>query len=100
MNLNAHVQELGAADFILNNASAAVESEKLAEIAAMQFLYPYQERVADIAKIKSGACTYQKISNHYGLPQIYVEIYLGEIVMDKLRPSHGLAVVQSASGAV
>lgn len=100
MNLNAHVQELGAADFIVNAASAAVESEKLAEIAAMQFLYPYQERVADIARIRSGECTYQKISDHYGLPQIYVEIYLNEIVMDKLRPSHGLSVVQSASGAV
>lgn len=100
MHLNAHVQELGASGLFGDKSSPAVDSERSAEIAAMQFLYPYNERVADIARIKAGNCDYQKISDYYGLPQIYVETYLNEIVMNKLQTSHGLSIVQTGTSLI
>src|SRR5579862_3248770 len=59
-----------------SHPSPAAVSELLAEIAAMEFLYPYRERLTDIAGKTN--IDYLAIAEHYKIPQYYVEKYLGE----------------------
>lgn len=56
-----------------NDPSPAVVSEKLAEIAAMEFLFPYQDRTHYKA---NGQIKYADVAQAYGIPQYYVEQYL------------------------
>ncbi|MEZ0260914.1 MAG: hypothetical protein ACAH80_07880, partial [Alphaproteobacteria bacterium] len=59
----------------------SVVCEQLAEIAAMEFLYPFKYRMYD-AQQKS--IDYHHIAKHYRIPQVYVEEYLDPQVMKTL----------------
>lgn len=59
----------------------SVKSEFLAEIAAMEFLFPYEARVTELA---AAQINYAKIAEKYLIPQYLVEIYLHETYMSEL----------------
>ena len=77
----------------------AVEAEQMAEIAAMQFLYPYADRIEDIKRLSKKEATYKQISAYYGIPQQYVEIYLSKSSMDTLQASHSLKIISAGEKA-
>lgn len=81
MDIYGHL-ELAAAAFSIydNSPDSPVVWEMLAEIAAMEFLLPYKDRLAIIAGAE-GNIDYANIARLYGVPQIYVENYLSEAMM-------------------
>lgn len=56
--------------------------EALAEIGAMEFLFPYDDRVQVLAA-SGGNPNFVDIARRYGVPQSYIEMYLSETVMDE-----------------
>lgn len=59
----------------------SVKSEFLAEIAAMEFLFPYKARVIEL---QFGKVDFAQISEKYLIPQYYVEVYLDKSFMSEL----------------
>ncbi|GEM_PF-898575 len=88
MSLYDHIAAMYAGDL-----TEAVKKEEMAEVAMMQFLYPYKDRVNDLKLLSESKLTYEEIVNWYGIPQNYVELYLTKPYMDKLRSSHYFTVV-------
>jgi Zn-dependent peptidase ImmA (M78 family) len=66
-----------------NQMSLPMESEVMAEIAAIEFLYPFERRLKDYENPDIDA-----ICDHYGLPRYKVEQYLTEVTMTALKDSH------------
>ncbi len=91
MDLYDHVSALLFQD--VQDPTPAIIAEQMAEVAAMQFLYPYADRVNDAKRIKNRETTAADISDHYGIPQYYVERYLHAPIMDALRATHLFEVV-------
>jgi Zn-dependent peptidase ImmA (M78 family) len=60
---------------------AAVKSELLAEIAAMEFLFPFKARIEEL---KQSPIDYAEIAERYLIPQYLVEIYLHPSYMAEL----------------
>lgn len=62
--------------------SAAIE--QLAEIAAMEFMFPYEERVSILrnAEEQGTDVDYFQIADRYKVPQVYIELYLAVGVME------------------
>ncbi|WP_447586408.1 hypothetical protein [Pseudoxanthomonas mexicana] len=54
--------------------------EMLAEVAAMEFMFPYAERVA-VLHAYNGNPDFSAIARRYGLPQVHVESYLSQPMM-------------------
>ena len=81
MDIYGHL-ELAAAAFSIadNSPESPVVWEMLAEIAAMEFLLPYTDRLAIIAGAGNDI-DYANVARRYGVPQIYVESYLSEAMM-------------------
>lgn len=81
MDIYVHLQ-LAAAAFSIADSSpdSPVAWELLAEIAAMEFLLPYSERLKIVAAA-SGNIDYADIARRYGVPQLYVENYLSDAMM-------------------
>lgn len=70
-----------------SHPSASAVSELLAELAAMQFLFPYSERVLIKKNAESSGVSldFLKIAHEYKIPQVYVERYLSEPWMAYMR---------------
>jgi hypothetical protein len=86
MDLNGHVEACTVAFPSVdesNVASPSVESEFLAEIAAMEFLFPYKRRLEELDGPLAGQ--YLAIAEKYKAPQVYVEKYLSQTYMENLR---------------
>lgn len=66
--------------------SIPFQTELLAEIAAMEFLFPYKERKTriDLAKASSEILDYAAIAEQYKLPRYYIEMYLSDSFMTVL----------------
>ncbi|PXX08944.1 hypothetical protein C8R27_14114 [Nitrosomonas ureae] len=62
--------------------SKAMQTEPMAEIAAMEFLFPYSERRIII---DSGKINFDYIAHQYKIPLQYVEMYLSESYMNPLK---------------
>lgn len=67
-----------------NGDDAPAQSELIAEVAAMELLYPIQCRVTDVKMLVDGTTTQQKLALHYGVPVNFVDTalspdYLGVI---------------------
>lgn len=60
----------------------ATVSELMAEIAAMEFLFPYKERA--FQRTDNNPLDYLAIADYYKVPQFYVERYLSKSWMDYL----------------
>jgi Zn-dependent peptidase ImmA (M78 family) len=58
-------------------------SEMLAEIAAMQFLFPYSDR---LELLNNNNVNYLQIAQTYKVPQVLVERYMSPSYMDALKP--------------
>lgn len=56
--------------------------EALAEIGAMEFLFPYHDREQLLAA-SGGNPNFVDIARRYGVPQSYIEMYLSETVMNE-----------------
>jgi hypothetical protein len=84
MDLEAHITEVTVAfPDRESEPSASVRSEVLAEIAAMEFMFPYAERVQELNGPHKDNCL--AIAEKYKVPQVYVERYLSESYMDALK---------------
>lgn len=60
-------------------------SESLAEIASMEFLFPYKERDALIVSLQGQDPDYAAIADRYKLPRVMVERYLSKSLMAALK---------------
>ena len=49
-----------------------IRSEQLAELAAIEFLYPYELRGPDRLKIRPTGASYSSLARHYGIPEFVV----------------------------
>lgn len=83
MDIYAHL-ELASVAFSVaganDNPGSPVACEALAEIAAMEFLFPYAER-AEVVANSAGNIDYPAVATQYGIPQLYVELYLSDPMM-------------------
>ena len=52
-------------------AKSVVQSEVFAELAAIELLYPYEDRIGDRDKINSGELTSAQISGRYDIPEVF-----------------------------
>lgn len=66
----------------------SVKLEVLAEIGAMEFLLPYAKR-REALELAGDNPDYGMIAAKFGVPQVYVEVYLSEGMMNALAPFHG-----------
>lgn len=58
-------------------------AEALAEIAAIEYLFPFERRKAIKQQLEAGEeIDFHDIANRYGIPQLYVESYLKDKVMN------------------
>jgi hypothetical protein len=74
MNIYDHLKEVSISfPDGKSRPDSPVQSEMLAEIAAMEFLFPYGERVSHVA---NGNLDFANIAEHYKIPQFFVERYL------------------------
>ena len=53
-----------------------LHSEKIAEIAAREILYPHEYRAKDMQSVASGHTTYKSLAIHYDVPEIVVSVAL------------------------
>jgi Zn-dependent peptidase ImmA (M78 family) len=68
----SHVEEVVATLFEPTSAGPGAVSEALAEIAAMEFLFPYADRI----QIPGPILDYHAIAERYKVPQVLIETYL------------------------
>jgi Zn-dependent peptidase ImmA (M78 family) len=61
----------------------AVEQELLAELGAMELLFPHAARIQEL---QAAAVDFEKLSHKYKLPLYLVERYLGTALMEALNP--------------
>jgi Zn-dependent peptidase ImmA (M78 family) len=59
-------------------------AEMLAEIAAIEFLFPYEDRKKIIAQLNGNTPDYGDIAKRYKIPRVYVESYLKPKIMTTL----------------
>jgi Zn-dependent peptidase ImmA (M78 family) len=78
-----HVEEVIAKFPVAVMAGSAVVSEALAEIAAMEFLFPYPDRRRILT---AGSPDYLAIAQRYKIPQALVEEYLVDSFVKGLEP--------------
>lgn len=84
LDLYAHVEATVECFHIAaSKPKKAVVFEVLAEIAAMEFLFPYSERVKCLEQAK-GNIDFALIAHRYGVPQAEVEIFLSSGNMEQL----------------
>jgi Zn-dependent peptidase ImmA (M78 family) len=82
VDICAHLDEVEIAFPVIDSdPGAAVKSEFLAEIAAMEFLFPFKARVEEL---KVNPIDFAKIADKYLIPQYLVEFYLHPIYMTEL----------------
>lgn len=85
MDLVSHLEESQTSFSIEDsNPNSAVKMEMLAEIAAMEFLFPYKCRVEELANGIGNGDFFADIARKYGVPQIYVEAYLSDTYMAEI----------------
>ena len=80
MDLWAHLEESQTSLAIEHSEpNSSVKMEIMAEMAAMEFLFPYEKRVEELGR---GAVAneefFEALAHKYGVPQIYVEAYLSD----------------------
>lgn len=81
-----HVEELVKTLIPFNgHPTPTAVSEFLAELAAMEFLFPYSERMSILA---GGDVNCAVIANQYNLPLVLVERYLSDGFMQGLQEHH------------
>lgn len=83
MDLFAHIEEVIILFPVVDSRpKPSSVSEFLAEVAAMQFLFPYEDRRKILAR--GIAPNFQEIAETYKIPRVYVEKYLSENYMEIL----------------
>lgn len=65
--------------------SPAAISEWLAMIAAIEFLFPYEDRVNILLASNGNGVDYARVAYDYGLPQYYIEEYLAPEMMEQFQ---------------
>ncbi len=95
MEIYRHVEATNASIALPESKpNQPVAWEWLAEIAAMEFLFPYSAREA-VLEASNDAPDYPEIAAMYGVPQVMVELYLGETMMVELGKANAPPVLLS-----
>lgn len=86
MSISEHVDEVTVAfPDHESSPSAPVVAEALAEIAAMEFLIPYKQRLLEMETC-NGTINHLNIAEKYKVPRVLVEKYFSENFMESLKP--------------
>lgn len=75
----------------------AVQSEVLAEITAIEILYPYEERLRDIDSVSGSGNTIAQIASFYKIPEVIVAQALSDWYHDMARTVWEQVAVEVAS---
>lgn len=82
MNLYGHLEEvLASLPVRESKPQRSTISEQLAEVAAMQFLFPYSERLTFLANA-NGNPDFAAAATRFGIPQQLVEMYCSDDYME------------------
>ena len=83
MSLYSHLSEVAATFPVVDSKPqlSSTVSEKLAEIAAMEFLFPYKDRLTFLAN-GNGNADYDGCAERYGIPRSFVEAYCSDLMME------------------
>lgn len=83
IKINEHVEDMVTKDMLMEPPGAAKLVEQLAEIAAMEFLFPFKDRQAILKSAEETGVPvkYHDIAQRYKTPQVYIEPYLSEPMM-------------------
>lgn len=86
MSISEHVDEVTVAfpDSDASTPGAPVLAEKLAEIAAMEFLIPYKQRIVEIGAANGEGVNHTLIAAKYKVPRVLVETYFSSSYMESL----------------
>ncbi len=66
-------------------ATPSVAAEFLAEVATMEFFFPYERRLSEL-KVAPELRNYPGMAQRYRIPLVKVERYLSDEYMESLRP--------------
>ncbi len=81
MDIHGHLVEAQSSFSIGDSEpNTSVACELLAEIGAMEFLFPYADRVT-VRERAGDNPDFAEIARRYGIPQLYIETYLSEHMM-------------------
>jgi Zn-dependent peptidase ImmA (M78 family) len=78
LNLYEHVEAMQS-PMLAENQRNGAQMERLAEACAMEFLFPYADRVEIL---KRPEINYQQIADQYGIPLVFAEAYLSPTAME------------------
>jgi len=83
MNIYEHLEEVKTTFPLLESRPGpSTVCEAMAEMAAMEFLFPYAARVEELEK--NASPDYLAIAQKYKIPQVYVEEYMSPSYMENL----------------
>lgn len=82
-----------------NSQNAAFMSEIYAMVAALELLFPWEERAGRLALIESGEKTHYDIANEYKIPERHVFWVLGKQIHENLSGIHSALRRRSTKGA-
>lgn len=89
MSIDEHIDEVTVAfPDPTSKPSLSVASERLAEIAAMEFMFPYKRRAAELSRCGPDI-NYIELATKYKIPLVMVEKYLAEPYMTMLQKYSG-----------
>lgn len=81
MDIYNHLESTTASFAIINSTpNSPVAWEVLAEIAAMEFMFPYVERI----EVLKNNPDFAELARRYGIPQYMIELYLSSPSMEYL----------------
>lgn len=67
-----------------NGDGPPAQSELIAEVAAMELLYPIQNRKADLAEVRNDGLTFSKIAIRYGMPINFIDTVFSDGYLNTL----------------
>jgi hypothetical protein len=84
-SIRDHIEELAVIFPDGHQPGLPAVAEKLAEVAAIEFLLPYKSR-AEIIVNGNGKINYRDVAERYKVPLVFVERYLSSRLMNFLKP--------------
>ena len=87
LEFRGHGKERGHRNF--DKADGATHGEVIAEIAAMETLFPYAQRVAFRKRAGSAELPqhlWSEIVSRFGVPLKWARFYMRDVILDQLRP--------------
>ena len=82
-----------------NGDGSPAQSELIAEVAAIELLYPIQCRLGDIQELTSGAVTQGRLAQRYGIPVNFVDTAFSDGYLSVIKDAFEQQIKQAESHA-